>query len=110
MKKLWWIVGLLVLGAALWGVQESKSDAVVGGLIIASDTADTTIEFVTYVSNFSVTPVTQDITVDLLLGRGGFVSDIPVQAGDILTMDGLEILSITIDRTNATEVDLYWWY
>ena len=81
-----------------------------GGEWVASGTTDPTITIVgAPASAFSIYAESADLTIAITGTTQDDGWPITVKAGTTVTMEGLSIYTITIDRTVATAYQLLWW-
>jgi hypothetical protein len=76
---------------------------------MASGTSDSTFDMAN-THKLVVSPAAADIVVTLAWGASS-TSDIPVSSGDVAEFDEMDmkwIHSVTIDRTGATAVTVWW--
>ena len=102
------LISLLAIAALVAFFSTVGASGRKGSIHLASGTTDSTVVFVTSVTNLSVAPATANIVVlhnPHYANQDSFL----IKAGDVMTWGGLGIYGFTIDRTSATVVDVYWW-
>ena len=106
MKKLILALAAVALFAtAAWGTYSNK-----GGEVVAAGTTDATYTITGRpASAFSIYAESADLTIGITGNTQDDGWPITVKAGTVVSMEGLDIYSITIDRTGSTAYTLLWW-